>query len=402
MVYFDCAATTKPTEKVIQDITEGMRGDWFNPSSVSEESRKVKLKIKHARQQVADFINADSDEIIFTSGGSESNNLAIRGYFDNLNNKRCGLFCSEGEHPSIYNLIKKYKEMYYYPCILPLQKNGQLDLAELKKQLEFLYTPSMYHNNITSLPLVCVSYVNNEIGSVNPIYEISKIIHKYDGILLVDAVQAIGYRDIDVKSMGIDMLSASFHKFGGVRGCGFLYVKKGIQLSPLIMGGHQENNLRAGTEASYLITAMGNRIEELKKTQQERKELIEHLRLSIEEKLFGNDDLSKDMWINGEAMYSHSHIISLTIKGIPSQELITLLNIDGVIVSAGSACSSGEEKPSRVLKAIGLSDEDAKCTIRISFNEFTTEKDIEKLIESLEKNINILKELHSEDKPMNK
>lgn len=398
MVYFDCAATTKPTEKVIQDITEGMRGDWFNPSSVSEESRKVKLKIEHARQQVADFINADPDEIIFTSGGSESNNLAIRGYFDNLNNKRCGIFCSEGEHPSIYNLIKKYKEMYYYPCILPLQKNGQLNLIELKKQLESLYAPSIYYNNITSSPLVCVSYVNNEIGCVNPIQEISKIIHRYNGILLVDAVQAVGYRNIDVKSMGIDMLSASFHKFGGVRGCGFLYVKKGIQLSPLIIGGHQENDLRAGTEASYLITAMGNRLEELKQTQKGRKELIEHLRLSIEEKLFGNDDLSKDMWINGEAMYSHSHIISLTIKGIPAQQLITLMNLNGVIVSAGSACSSGEEKPSRILKAIGLSDEDAKSTIRISFNEFTTEDDINKLVKSLEENILILRELNSEDK----
>lgn len=398
MVYFDCAATTKPTEKVIQDIIEGMRGDWFNPSSVSEESRKVKLKIKHARQQIADFINADPDEIIFTSGGSESNNLAIRGYFDNLDSKRCGLFCSEGEHPSVYNLIKKYKEMYYYPCILPLQKNGQLNLTELKKQLESLYAPSIYYNNITSAPLVCVSYVNNEIGCVNPIQKISKIIHRYNGILLVDAVQAVGYRNIDVKSMGIDMLSASFHKFGGVRGCGFLYVKKGIQLSPLIMGGHQEHDLRAGTEASYLITAMGNRLEELKQTQKERKELIEHLRLSIEEKLFGNDILSKYMWINGEAMYSHSHIISLTIRGISAQQLITLMNLNGVIVSAGSACSSGEEKPSRILKAIGLSDEDAKSTIRISFNEFTTDDDVNKLVESLKENILILKELNSEDK----
>lgn len=395
MVYFDCAATTKPTEKVIQDITEGMRGDWFNPSSVSEESRKVKLKIEHARQQVADFINADPDEIIFTSGGSESNNLAIRGYFEGSYSRPCGLFCSEGEHPSIYNLIKKYKDMYYYPQILSLEKNGKLNLKEFAYQLQNI---PIYHERFSSPPLICISYVNNEIGSVNPIQEISKIVHRSNGVLLVDAVQAIGYRDIDVKSMGIDMLSASFHKFGGVRGCGFLYVKKEIQLSPLIMGGHQENNLRAGTEASYLITAMGNRLEELKQTQKERKELIEHLRLSIEEKLFNDNDLSKNMWINGESMHSHSHIISLTINGIPAQQLITLMNLDGVIISAGSACSSGEEEPSRILKAIGLSDEDAKSTIRISFNEFTTDNDINILIESLKKNVSILKELDSEDK----
>ena len=396
MVYFDCAATTKPTEKVIQDITEGMRGDWFNPSSVSEESRKVKLKIEHARQQVADFINADPDEIIFTSGGSESNNLAIRGYFEGSYSRPCGLFCSEGEHPSIYNLIKKYKDAYYYPQILSLEKNGKLNLKELTYQLRNI---PIYHERFSASPLVCISYVNNELGSVNPIQEISKIVHKNNGVLLVDAVQAIGYRDIDVKSIGIDMLSVSFHKFGGVRGCGFLYIKKNIQdkISPLIIGGHQENNLRAGTEASYLITAMGNRLEELKKTQKERQDKINNIRTRIIDKLFDNNDLARMMWINGESINSHSHIISLTIKGIPSQELIALMNIDGVIVSAGSACSSGEEKPSRVLKAIGLSDEDAKSTIRISFNEFTTDNDINILIESLKKNILILKELNSED-----
>lgn len=407
MVYFDCAATTKPTEKVIQDITEGMRGDWFNPSSISEESRRVKLKIEYARKQVADFINAKSDEIIFTSGGSESNNLAIRGLVENCKNEPHALFCSQGEHPSIYNVIQRYRDLYYYTEFLPLQKNGKIDLEQLNRQLQGLYLSTIYFprmkNHKPFNPLVCLSYVNNEIGAVNPVQEISKIVHKHSGILLIDAVQAIGYRDIDVKSMGIDMLSASFHKFGGVRGCGFLYIKKNIQdkISPLIIGGHQENNLRAGTEASYLITAMGNRLEELKKTQKERQDKINNIRTRIIDKLFDNNDLARMMWINGESINSHSHIISLTIKGIPSQELMTLLNIDGVIVSAGSACSSGEEKPSRVLKAIGLSDEDAKSTIRISFNEFTTENDIDMLIESLTKNILILKELHSEDKPMN-
>ena len=402
MVYFDCAATTKPTEKVIQDITEGMRGDWYNPSSISEESRKVKLKIEHAREQVADFINANPEEIIFTSGGSESNNLAIRGFYDNCINKPYGLFCSKGEHPSIYNQIQRYKDMYYYAHFISLEKNGQIKLEELKNYLRTLYYSPIYidsiKNNGFSLisPLVCISYINNEIGTVNDIQAISKVVHKHGGILLVDAVQAIGYKTIDVKSMGIDMLSASFHKFGGVRGCGFLYVKKGIKINPLIYGGHQENNFRAGTEASYLITAMGNRLEELKKTQKERTELIANLRYIIINKLF-DTQFASIMKINGT---TGGHIISLTIKGIPSQELITLMNIDGVIVSAGSACSSGEEKPSRVLKAIGLSDEDAKCTIRISFNEFTTNNDVDLLIESLIKNINIIKELHSEDKNM--
>ena len=197
--------------------------------------------------------------------------------------------------------------------------------------------------------------------------------------------------------MGIDMLSASFHKFGGVRGCGFLYVKDGIKLQPLLTGGHQENNLRAGTEPSYLITAMGNRLEEIKKTKSLRLKIIGDISWSIKKKLglINGNKIIEGIKQNGE--YCSPHIISLTIPNIPAQELITLMNIDGVIVSAGSACSSGENVPSRVLKAIGLTDDEARSTIRISFDEYTTEKDVENLIESLVKNVQILKELHMDD-----
>ena len=190
------------------------------------------------------------------------------------------------------------------------------------------------------------------------------------------------------------MLSASFHKFGGVRGCGFLYVKEGIKLQPLLTGGHQENNLRAGTEPSYLITAMGNRLEEIKKTKALRLKNIADTSWSIKKKLglIDGNKIIEGIKQNGEKC--SPHIISLTIPNIPAQELITLMDLDGVIVSAGSACSSGENVPSRVLKAIGLTDNEARSTIRISFDEYTTEKDVENLINSLTKNVQILKELH--------
>ena len=400
MIYFDCAATTIPTEEVIQDIIKGMREDWYNPSSVSEESRRVKLKLQHAREQVADYINCDPEEIIFTSGGSESNNLAIRGFYDNPNNKPYGLFCSKGEHPSIYNLIKRYKDMFYYAYYLPLTKEGTVDLEELNLNLQHLYSPLYSKSHISFSPLVCLSYVNNETGVINPVHKISKIVHKHGGILLIDAVQAIGYQPIDVKNMGIDMLSVSFHKFGGVRGCGFLYVNKNIELNPLIYGGHQENNLRAGTEASYLITAMGNRLQKMKEEKDSRINTITYLRNYLINKLF--EDNFAEMWINDKMEKSCTHIVSLTIKDIPAQQLVALMNIDGVIISAGSACSSGEEEPSRILKAIGLNDEEAKSTIRISFDEYTTEKDIDVLIEALKKNVDVLHELHEEDTDMNK
>lgn len=390
--YFDCAATTKPTEQVIKDIEMGMRDYWFNPSSTSEESRKVKLQIEHARKQVADFINCKPEEIIFTSGATESNNLAIKGTYDNLN--FFGLFCSKIEHPSVYNTVRNINvDFGYADYNLSVTKGGQIELDELNKQL---YNNSLFGNSEFH-PLVCISYVNNEIGSIQNINQISELVHQYNGYLLVDATQAIEYKDIDVQGMGIDMLSASFHKFGGVRGCGFLYVKEGIDLSPQIIGGHQENNLRAGTEPSYLIIAMGNRLEEIKKTKELRLKNIKDINWSIKKKLglIDGNKIIEGIKQNGENC--SPHIISLTIPNIPAQELITLMDLDGVIVSAGSACSSGENIPSRVLKAIELSDDEARSTIRISFDEYTTEKDVENLINSLTKNVQILKELHMDD-----
>lgn len=385
--YFDCAATTKPTEQVIKDIETGMRDYWYNPSSTSEESRKIKMQIEHARAQVANFINCKPEEIIFTSGATESNNLVMRNNWDVV-------MCSAIDHPSMYKTLA-WSSFDLGTYHIPVASGGQINLDKLDAVLNYIET-----NYVHSNPrLVCVSYVNNEIGSTENIYEISKIIHSYDdGYLMVDATQAIEYKDIDVQSMGIDMLSASFHKFGGVRGCGFLYVKNGIKLQPLFTGGHQENNLRAGTEPSYLITAMGNRLEEIKNTKALRLKNIADTNWSIKKKLglIDGNKLIEGIKQNGENC--SPHIISLTIPDVSAQELITLMDLDGVIVSAGSACSSGENVPSRVLKAIGLTDDEARSTIRISFDEYTTEKDVENLIESLTKNVNILKELHIDDK----
>ena len=351
--YFDCAATTKPTEQVIKDIETGMRDYWYNPSSTSEESRKVKLQIEHARRQVADFINCKPEEIIFTSGATESNNLVMRSNWDIV-------MCSAIDHPSIYRTMawSSFNLGNYY---VPVSSGGQINLDKLEAVLKYIET----NDTFTKPKLMCVSYVNNEIGSTENIYEISKLVHHYGGRLFVDATQAIEYRDIDVQGMGIDMLSASFHKFGGVRGCGFLYIKNGIELNPQLTGGHQENNLRAGTEPSYLITAMGNRLEEMQKTKALRLKVIGDISWSIKKKLglIDGNKIIEGIKQNGE--YCSPHIISLTIPNIPAQELITLMDLDGVIVSAGSACSSGENVPSRVLKAIGLTDDEARSTIRM-------------------------------------
>ena len=297
------------------------------------------------------------------------------------------ILTSQIEHHAVLNTCDYLEQKGHIVTRLPVTHEGIIDQHSYEASL----------NTVNSPLLISIMLVNNEIGSIQNICEISKLVHQYNGYLLVDATQAIEYKDIDVQGMGIDMLSASFHKFGGVRGCGFLYIKEGINLYPQITGGHQENNLRAGTEPSYLITAMGNRLEEIKKTKDLRMKIINEINWSIKKKLglIDGNKIIEGIRQNGENC--SPHIISLTIPNIPAQELITLMDLDGVIVSAGSACSSGENVPSRVLKAIGLTDDEARSTIRISFDEYTTEKDVENLIESLVKNVKILKELHMDD-----
>ena len=380
MIYLDCAATTKPNHMVVDEIAGLMRSNWYNPSAISEQSRQVKLQMEEARQIIADYINCSSLEIIFTSGGSESNNLGIKGYYNNPDNKCFGVFCSYGEHPSVFNTIESHIQDGHYGRIIPITSGGQVDLDELEKELKRLTDVIICH------PLVCLSFVNNELGSINDIKVISKIVHQYGGVLLVDAVQAFTHLDIDVEELGIDMMSVSFHKFGGVRGCGFLYVKEDIELYPLINGGHQEYNLRAGTEASYLITAMGHRVKSIQ-NQKLRQSNFDYFNKLIINKIKGIEGIT----INGNN--TCSHIISACIDGVKASDLVTLLGTEGIIISAGSACSSGENVPSRILVSSGLTDEEATSTIRISFDENIYEQDIEIFIESLTRNIQILREL---------
>ena len=377
-VYLNSASTTKPDNSVLNDFMWCAENCWHNPSDLSEESLAAKEIIENAQKQIAKSINAHPEEIIFTSGGSESNNWAIKGYVDyhdvNL------IITTEIEHPSVYNTCLFCKELGIELIYVPVDCYGVIDLDYLEKIIDI---------NIGRKILVSIMFANNEIGTIQPIKKISEIVHRYGSVLHVDAVQAYMHSPIDVQELGIDLMSTSFHKFGGFKGIGFLYIRNGIELTPLIHGGHQFKSKRAGTENVPMIYAMGNQVERLSKYLNESIKYIKDLYHYFIIKVY--DKFNDCACLNGHPSERLYNNISFTFEGIDSHTLIALLESEGVYVSAGSACCAGVITPSRVLKSIGLSDNNAFSTIRISINDRITKKDIDYFVEKLTECIESMK-----------
>lgn len=369
MLYFDNAATTKVNEEVIADIVYALRNDWVNPSSISTQGMEVKQKIEHARKQIADYINAEPEEIIFTASGSEANNFAIKGIMYGNEGFNC-ILSTKIEHPSVYNTCEYLKnEGFYRVEYAPVDAKGVVDKDKFINIIDEITDDYSC--------LVSIMMANNEIGTIQPIKDLAYITHYYQGIIHTDATQAFGKIPIDVKVMDIDLMSVGLHKIGLPKGIGFLYKRKSITLSPIIHGGHQEMDLRAGTENVAYIIAAGNQVERMNGKQYSHGVLCDCIYNMIYEKCYL---LNIYMKVNGSLFDRLPNVLSLTFNGIDAEALITLLDMNGVQVSAGAACCSGEKTHSRVLKAIGLSDEDAFSTIRISIGEDTTIEECEKFV----------------------
>jgi len=384
MIYFDHAATSRVSDKVIEDITWCLQNVQGNPSSLHSEGHKAKMILEKNRKKVADYIGAEADEIIFTASGSEANNLAIQGFIKANDLYDC-IITTEIEHPSVYNTCKKYEDTYKVAYI-PLDNTGRVEL-------------NRFHQLITELSyrkfcFISVMMANNEIGTIQPIQEIVRESHRLEGIVHVDATQAVGNVPVNVKELGVDLLTFSAHKLGLPRGVGVLYKRKGIKIEPIVYGGHQENNLHAGTENVAMIYALGNQLKRMKDKKFPNTETLNYLTCRIDDVC---TELGIKLKMNGSILYRLPNILSLTFKGISAETLITLMDIEGVCVSAGSACSSGEQKPSRVLKAIGLSDEDAKSTVRISMDHDATVEDCDKFLRVLRNSLYTISKLTKED-----
>lgn len=390
--YFDNAATTKPDPKVIEDIIYSMEHDWYNPSANYQFAKNVRDKVEKAREQIANYINCSPEEIYFTSGATEANNWAIH-HFININESITDVLMNLLDHPSIdeqRKILKEKKEVWVNTFPMTDYNRSQINLKELSDYLTKIKNKKYFGNILASCSLI-----NNEVGTIYPIKEMNEILKTMipKSYFHVDATQALTHIPIDVKDLGIDMLSSSFHKCGGLKGIGFLYIKKGTPLSPMIVGGHQENNMRAGTENIHYIIAMGNHIERLSKTDNERWDKVKDLSDYLRKQLYATYDAHKcPIYKNGDLESCSPYINSFTITGIDAKKLMTILDLKGIKIATGSACSSGENKPSRVLKIIGLTDEEATGTIRISINENNTKDEIDLLCYLLKGDIEVLKE----------
>lgn len=373
-IYLNVASTTEPDQKVLDDFIYCASKYWHNASDISEKALESKEIIEKSQNKIAASINAKQNEIIFTSCGSEANNLAIKGYVD-CNNIDI-ILTTEIEHPSVYNTCDFLEEHGCKIIYIPVDLSGQIILSKLNDIILNYCKDKRF--------LVSVMFANNEIGTIQPIKEISKLVHKYNGILHTDAVQAYMHTKIDVQELKIDLMSASFHKISGLKGAGFLYVRTGIQLTPLIHGGKQFNYIRSGTENLPIIYAFGKHVDRLtkmlEKTIVDQQELYNYLTERLCETCFSNNI---NFFINGHFKNRLKNNLSITFPDFDADKLIAMLELENIFVSAGSACCVGEKTPSRVLKVIKLSDKESFSTIRISFNTTTTFSQIDMFITKL-------------------
>lgn len=376
-IYLDSAATSKVKPEVVEAMLPYLTDKYYNPSSLYSPETKIKEDIERARKIVGNFIGANGDEIYFCSGGSEANCLAISGFCHrhNLYNVKPVIITSTIEHKSIMECVKNMIADVYY---VDVDNNGLIKLDELAK---FLTNIHLWGRSL----LVSFQLANNELGTIQRIKNVSEMIKQVGGLLHVDAVQGVGQIPIDVNELGIDMLSCSGHKLGAPKGIGFLYKRKGVEISPLIYGS-QMDGLRGGTECVASIIGMAKAIElcdvsenKITELQSKRDYFIECLESKFRCKL------------NGHSTERLPNNINVTFpQNIAGESLLYLLDVSNIFISTGSACNSKSIEPSHVLKAIGLSDEQAMKTIRITLSDDITYEDIDKIIEEIDKAIKLI------------
>lgn len=368
MIYLDHAATTAIKEEVIKEMMPYLTEQYGNPSSLYSLGRKSKKAIENARNQVASAIGAKKSEIYFTSGGTESDNWAIKGVAEHYKNKGKHIITSKVEHHAVINACKRLEKEGFEVSYLSVDKNGKVSVEELKNTIR------------EDTILISIMMANNEIGTIQPISEIGKIA-KEKGILFhTDAVQAVGSLSIDVDKLGVDLLSISAHKFYGPKGVGALYIRKGTNTYELLDGGAQERGRRPGTENISSIVGMGKAIEIAAENLETYQEKMSYLRDKAISEILKRIPSS---YLNGDEKDRLPGNVNMIFPEMEAETMILKLDQRGISVSSGSACASGSLEPSHVLKAIGVSHEMAQCSIRFTFGEDNTIKDVEDLVEAL-------------------
>lgn len=376
-IYFDNSATTAPYKEVCETVAEIMSRLYANPSSLHRLGKAAEDMLNFCREKVAVSIGASADEIIFTSGGTESDNAAIIGYC--MANKRRGnkIITTEIEHPAVLEAVKHLEQNGFEIVYLKVDENGIVNIEQLEKELD------------GSTLLVSVMHVNNETGSVQPIEQIADMVHSAGAVLHVDAVQSYGKIKIDVKKIGADLLTVSAHKVHGPKGVGALYIKKGVRISPIIYGGGQEKGLRSSTENLPSIAGFAKAVDIMT-------ENFESSVLKMAEiKKYFCDMLNEniDNIVVNTPDESVCSVLNVSFVGVKSEVLLHVLEDKGIYVSSGSACSSHKKGRSHVLTAMGRRDNVIDSSLRFSFCGFNTIEQADTAIAVLKEQVPILRRI---------
>ena len=379
-VYLDYSATTPVKEEVLKEMIPYFTEKFGNPSSLYDKGLESKDAVTHAREQVADLINAKPSEVYFTAGGTESDNWALFGTAEKLKSKGNHIITTKIEHHAILHSCAYLEKEGYEVTYLDIDKDGRISL----KQLEEAITDKTI--------LISIMLVNNEIGTVQPIKEAAAIAKKHGVLFHTDAVQGLGNVDIDVKDMGVDMMSMSSHKIYGPKGSGALYIRKGVVIDNYLHGGAQENRRRAGTENLTGIVGFVKAAELAKANFKGHVEHCSSLRNYLKDRIISE---IPDTYVNGTMENRHPGNLNITFKYIEGESILLLLNQFGISVSTGSACSSTSLEPSHVLTALGVPVEMIHGTVRFTVGDFTTKEDIDYVVDNLKKIVARLREISS-------
>lgn len=369
-VYLDYNATTPVDPRVFEAMTPFMKEEFGNPSSIHSFGRAGKAAIDDSRERVAELLGAHPKEIVFTSGGSESNNFAIKGVAFGLRERGNHLITTQVEHASVLETYRFLETHGFQVTYLGVDRHGLIDLEELKGAIT------------DSTILVSVMFANNETGVIMPIREIAEIVKEKGVIFHIDAIQAVGKIDINLNSLPVDLLSLSSHKLYGPKGVGALFIRDGVKLRALIHGGGQERGMRSGTENVAGIVGLGKACETVREdvTSQKSGIRIKELRDGLYDEILRR---ISGVRLNGHPERRLSNTLNLSFDGVEGESLVMNLDIEGIAVSTGSACSEGNIEPSHVLLAMGLSKELALSSLRFSLGRFTEKEDIDRVIEVL-------------------
>lgn len=379
-VYLDYSATTPVKDQVLQEMIPYFTEKFGNPSSLYDKGLESKDAVTHAREQVAELINAKPSEIFFTAGGTEADNWAVFGTAEKLKEKGNHIITTKVEHHAMLHSCAALEKDGFQVTYLDIDKEGFVDL----KQLEEAITDKTI--------LISIMLVNNEIGTIQPIKEAAAIAKRHKVLFHTDAVQGLGNVPIDVKDMGVDMMSLSSHKIYGPKGVGALYIRKGVSIANYMYGGAQENRKRAGTENLPGIVGFGKAAELAKANFDNHVKHCTQLRDYLKDRIINE---IPDTFVNGTMEHRHPGNLNVTFEYIEGEAILLLLNQFGISVSTGSACSSASLEPSHVLSALGVPVEMIHGTVRFTVGDFTTKEDIDYVVDNLKTVVAKLREISS-------